>query len=96
MGLGNIGAAHNGPTVQKQLNDYKKKLKAHEQELLPLNNRRNHDFYNISKSDYLYYVQDLISKSLLYDSGIGGIGTTPFEILSITDFGERFLEFIKD
>ncbi len=94
--LGKLGAAHNGPRIEKRLNNERKKLEAQEEELLPLNNRRKHDFYNITKSDYLYYVQDLISKSLLYDSGIGGIGTLPFEILSITDFGERFLEFIKD
>ena len=46
---------------------------------------------------YLFYVQDLISKSLLLDEAIALFGgrTKPYINLRITPFGEEFLKFIE-
>ncbi|KQS93665.1 hypothetical protein [Chryseobacterium sp. Leaf394] len=52
--------------------------------------------YNIDKKEYLFLVQDLISKSLLYDAGIGGIGTRPFERVLITDYGQSFIKYVSE
>lgn len=51
--------------------------------------------FNISKDEYRYFLQDLFSKGLLFDDGVGSIGTRAFEIMSITQFGSKFLEFIR-
>ena len=55
---------------------------------------RESGFYNITESDFLYYKQTLASKALLVDSGVGSIGCRPFEIMSITQFGQDFINFI--
>jgi len=46
---------------------------------------------------YLFYVQDLVSKSLLCDEIIALFGgeTKPYTNLRITPFGEEFLKFIE-
>ncbi|MDO9035042.1 MAG: hypothetical protein Q7U51_07560 [Methanoregula sp.] len=44
---------------------------------------------------YSFYIQDLTSKSLLYDDGMGRFGTGPFTIIDITKFGLEFLNFIE-
>lgn len=56
---------------------------------------RKPEYYNLDKSTYNFYVQDLISKSLLVDDGMGRIGTGSLQILKITQFGIEFLKFIK-
>jgi len=54
------------------------------------------DFLGFGKSKYLFYVQDLISKSLLYDEPPTLVGKIkPYTNLSITPFGEEFLGFIE-
>jgi len=49
------------------------------------------------EAKYLFYVQDLVSKSLLYDEIVAlfGGGTKPYTNLRITPFGEEFLGFIE-
>ncbi|MFA6332834.1 MAG: hypothetical protein WCX22_07780 [Methanoregula sp.] len=49
----------------------------------------NHDLY-------FFYILDMISKSLLYDDGMGRFGTGALEIIDITQFGLEFLKFIED
>jgi len=45
---------------------------------------------------YLFYVQDLISKSLLFEEYVGVYGgAKPYTNLRITPFGEEFLKFIE-
>ena len=53
------------------------------------------EHYNLEQSKYIFYIQDLISKSLIFDDGIGRVGTRPFDILDITDFGCEFLNYIE-
>lgn len=45
---------------------------------------------------YSFYIQDLISKSLIYDDGMGRYGTGPLKVLDITQFGIEFLKFIEN
>lgn len=52
--------------------------------------------YNIQKEEYLFLVQDLISKSLLYDAGLGYFIIGPFEIVLITDYGLALIKYISE
>lgn len=67
--------------------------------------RRKHDnlkefrspaFYDLDENKYFFYIQRLYSQGLLIDIGIGRIGTDPFYMMSITEFGISFLKFLKD
>ncbi len=51
--------------------------------------------YNITDGEYRFLIQDLAAKSLLVDFGIGGIGTSPYDLMEITEYGKYFLEFIE-
>jgi len=55
------------------------------------------NFLGFDESKYLFYVQDLVSKSLLYDEIVAlfGGGTKPYTNLKITPFGEEFLGFVE-
>jgi len=55
------------------------------------------DFLGFDEGKYFFYVQDLVSKSLLYDEIIALFGgeTKPYTNLRITPFGEEFLGFIE-
>lgn len=57
---------------------------------------RDFKYYNISDDKFRFYKQRLYSKALLIDNGIGSIGRGPFEIMSITEFGMEFINFIKN
>lgn len=57
---------------------------------------RNPEFYNLDENKYFFYIQRLYSQALLIDSGVGRIGTEPFYIMSITEFGISFLKFLKE
>jgi hypothetical protein len=57
---------------------------------------RERDFLGFDESKYLFYVQDLVSKSLLCDKYVGVYGgAKPYTNLRITPFGEEFLKFIE-
>lgn len=51
--------------------------------------------YNITDGEYRFFIQDLTAKSLLTDFGIGGIGTAPYDLMEITEYGKQFLEFME-
>lgn len=53
------------------------------------------EFYSLDHKQHLYYVQDLISKSLLYDEGINRIEYPPFRFTRITAFGEEYLTYLR-
>lgn len=52
--------------------------------------------YDLEKSEYTFLIQDLISKSLLYDAGVGRFDVKPFEIVLITDYGSSFVKYISE
>lgn len=56
---------------------------------------RSSEFYGISEQKFVFYKQRLFSKGLILDWGIGRIGVRSFQMMSITEFGNEFLEFIK-
>ena len=55
------------------------------------------NFLGFDEAKYLFCVQDLVSKSLLFDETIALFGgrTKPYTRLRITLFGEEFLRFIE-
>ena len=53
------------------------------------------EFYKLSEQKFFFYKQRLYSKGLLFDIGVGGVGTRAFEVMSITEFGIEFINFIK-
>ena len=55
------------------------------------------NFLGFDEAKYLFYAQDLVSKSLLYDEIIALFGgeTKPYTNLRITPFGEEFLRFVE-
>ena len=54
------------------------------------------NFLEVDEAEYLFYVQDLVSKSLLCDKYVGAYGgAKPYTNLGITPFGEEFLKFIE-
>ena len=50
--------------------------------------------FNLSDEKYKFYIQNLISKSLLYDDGMNSAGARPFDVVKLTDFGKELLDFI--
>ncbi|MFA7206833.1 MAG: hypothetical protein WC102_10950 [Saccharofermentanales bacterium] len=57
---------------------------------------RERGLLGFDESKYLFYVQDLVSKSLLCDKYVGVYGgAKPYTNLRITPFGEEFLKFIE-
>lgn len=51
-------------------------------------------FTQLSNEQYIFYLQNLTYKCLLYDDGINRYDTRAFEIMKITDFGKSFIDFI--
>jgi hypothetical protein len=50
--------------------------------------------FKFDESLYLFYLQDLIARGLIYDDGQGRLRIGPFKIIRITPFGLEFLKFI--
>ncbi|MES2862708.1 MAG: hypothetical protein V4666_01180 [Bacteroidota bacterium] len=57
---------------------------------------RKPEFYDLDESKYFFYIQRLYSQALLIDIGVGRIGTEPFYIMSITEFGTNLLKFLNE
>lgn len=56
---------------------------------------RESDYFYIPNDQFLFYKQRLFSKGLIVDYGTGAIGTEPFKMMSITEFGIKFIDFIR-
>lgn len=52
--------------------------------------------YNVSQDQYNLLVQDLISKGLLVDIGIGITNLNPFQIVEVTSFGKEYLKYLME
>jgi len=70
--------------------------KEKERERLKIQRIPKAEDFGLNRDLYLFYIQDLISKSLLYDEGMGRFSTGPFKIIEITQFGLEFLKFIEN
>jgi hypothetical protein len=53
-------------------------------------------YFHLDETSYKFFVQDLISKSLLFDDSINRIDSRPFEVLQISQFGMEFLNFLDE
>jgi hypothetical protein len=64
--------------------------------VLNLQKFREAEFFGLTDAEYLYYKQTLYAKGLLIDKGIGTHGgSKTFHYMWLTEFGERFLDFIR-
>lgn len=54
-----------------------------------------HKYFAISKPDFNYSLHNLYNNGLLKDDGVGSIGTKAFEVMGITEFGVKFLDYIE-
>ena len=50
--------------------------------------------FNLSDEKYNFYIQNLISQSLLYDSGMNSVGARPFDVVKLTILGKELLDYI--
>mgnify|MGYP004480030875 FL=1 len=50
--------------------------------------------FNLSDEKYKFYIQNLISKSLLYDDGMNSAGARPFDVVKLTVLSKELLDFI--
>lgn len=90
-------------TIQQQVSEENRKRSAGENNNYDLVKKELREFrefmnplnFGITKTEYDFYVQDLVSKSLLIDIGIGAIDTKPYELMEITSFGNLFINFIE-
>lgn len=56
---------------------------------------RKAESHKLDAQKFLFYKQRLFSKGLLTDHGIGKYNYIPFDQMQITEFGKRFIEFLK-
>ena len=83
--------------VEEKLNPYLdnlNKLKSERQRIME--QYQYPENYDLDLSEYQYLIQDLISKSLLLDVGIGAIGSKPLGLVKLTSFGIGFIEYVKE
>lgn len=79
------------------LNEHRKLLNASERvKNSSISEVRDASHYDLSDNEYVFYVQDLISKGLLIDDGMIRLNEKPLNILKITQFGVGLLEFIEE
>lgn len=53
-------------------------------------------YFHLDETRYKFFVQDLISKALLFDDSINRYDSRPFEVLQISQFGIEFLSFLEE
>lgn len=57
------------------------------------NEHRQPSYYGLSDSKYRFFVQDLISKALIYDDVMTRFGDS--QLLKLTELGRAFIQFLK-
>jgi len=94
--LASKGYANNTTLLEKRLKQIRtelnKKVKATKQS----ENKRFGKYYSVSQDDYLIHIQDLYSKGLMIDAGIGTSNFNSFQIMEITNFGKEYLKYILE
>jgi len=73
-----------------------KKLEEQKKHIDSFSKFRNADYYNLSENNFMFYKQRLFSKGLLIDNRMNRFGSTAFNNMGITEFGNEFIEFIKN
>lgn len=92
--LAQQGSANNTSAVKLALEKANERIAEIKSNLDDLNIYKEAEFYNITDNEFAYYKQNLYSKALLVDTGIGTFGYIPFAHMGITSFGNEFLQFL--
>jgi len=85
-----------GSKYQDSFNKVDAEIKEIEKKHSSFDKFRTAEFYGIDGQQFIFFKQRLFSKGLIIDWGIGRIGVSSFEMMSITEFGTEFIEFIKN
>ena len=80
--------------LKKEVEVLQQKLDNYKEQIQKIQLFRKAAFYGLADDEFLYYKQILLSKGLLIDSGVGSMGHIPFLYMSITQFGNKFIEFL--
>jgi len=81
----------------EQQEEYVNKLQTTNRKIKELSAFRKADFYNLPEGEFLFYIQDLASKSLLFNPSIGLTSSgSQFGYMKVTEYGRGFLEFIQN
>jgi hypothetical protein len=92
--LAQEGSANNTSAVKLALENLNERITEIKAKLDDLNIYREAKFYNVPTNEFNYYKQNLYSKALLVDIGIGTFDHIPFSDMVITEFGKEFLRFL--
>jgi hypothetical protein len=90
------GHANNKSRVQNDIRLVQNRIKGYVERFAELEVYNTAEFYSIEVSQLDYYKQNLYSKALLIDMGIGTFGYMLFAHMGITEFGKEFLRFLKE
>lgn len=92
-----VGSGPSLPSLKKKKKALVAELKRKSNKFQEFQKYRNGNYYGIKQSKFDYYIQNLHSKSLLFDAGIGRVSSTgAFKAMKITEFGIEFLKFIEN
>jgi hypothetical protein len=94
--LAKKGYANNTTLFEKRLKQIRTELNKKTKATKQSDAKRFGKYYGIDQEDYLIHVQDLVSKGLMIDVGIGVSGYNSFQILEITAFGKEYLKYIME
>lgn len=95
MQLSAQGYANNKSRIEIEITDIKIRIKEYDAKFTGLESRNDSSYYDIDDIQFAYYKQNLYSKALLIDMGVGTFGYVPFARMGITEFGEQFLQFLE-
>jgi len=90
------GLANDLPLIEAEVEKVDTEMRVEKNKMEQLAMYRTPGFYNLSENDFFYFKQTLYNKALLTDHGVGAIGTHPFELMGITEFGKKFLQFLTE
>lgn len=81
-------------TSKKEVRELEFELSTEEAKVEKINDYKKARFYNLTESEFEFYTQDLVSKSLMKDVYSTAIGAS-LANKRITEFGKQFLTFIQ-
>ncbi len=93
--LMNEGKTHDYYEKTKEIMGLNQYMNENKEEIEQDTEIRKPSHYEIKEGEYLFLLQDLASKGLLMDVGIGALDTKPFDKMAITDFGKAFLDYVQ-
>lgn len=94
--LAKRGYANNTTLFESRLKLLRKELRKKQQATKQSESKRFGKHYNLTQEESLIHVQDLLSKGLMVDLGIGLSNYYGFPIFEITGYGKEYLKFILE